>query len=142
MLPLTFADAADYDKVAPTDRVSILGLTELAPGKQLTLQVRFRHACLCAWRGRGCSTSVQGLTELAPGKQLTLQVSCNSSYHKTNLKPPARTIAPSSMPQGKRADGSTYTLPLLHTFNDNQIQWFKAGSALNQMAREFATAKA
>ena len=77
MLPLTFADPADYDKIAPTDRISILGLTSLAPGKQLTLQ-------------------------------------------------------------GKRADGSTYSFPLNHTFNENQIQWFKAGSALNAMAQKFA----
>jgi aconitate hydratase len=39
MLPLTFADPADYDKIDSTDRLSILGLKELAPGKQLTIQV-------------------------------------------------------------------------------------------------------
>ncbi len=33
--------------------------------------------------------------------------------------------------EGNKADGSTYTIPLNHTFNDNQIKWFKAGSALN-----------
>ena len=33
MLPLTFSDPADYDKVEPSDRVSLLGLAELAPGK-------------------------------------------------------------------------------------------------------------
>eukprot|EP00879_Flechtneria_rotunda_P030870 GHRR01033575.1.p1 GENE.GHRR01033575.1~~GHRR01033575.1.p1 ORF type:complete len:225 (-),score=48.96 GHRR01033575.1:154-828(-) len=42
MLPLTFADPADYNKVDPTDRLSILGLKELAPGTQLTVQVRVR----------------------------------------------------------------------------------------------------
>eukprot|EP00296_Roombia_truncata_P007536 JP445975.1.p1 GENE.JP445975.1~~JP445975.1.p1 ORF type:complete len:434 (+),score=210.34 JP445975.1:1037-2338(+) len=40
MLPLTFADPADYDKIDPTDKVSILGLTTLTPGKPLTLQVK------------------------------------------------------------------------------------------------------
>lgn len=40
MLPLTFADPADYDRVKGTDEVSILGLTELAPGSQLTLRVK------------------------------------------------------------------------------------------------------
>lgn len=52
MLPLTFANPADYDKIAPTDRISILGLTELTPGKQLTLQVRFelQAVCWCACR--------------------------------------------------------------------------------------------
>ena len=33
ILPLTFADSADYDKVRPDDRVSLLGLQDLAPGK-------------------------------------------------------------------------------------------------------------
>jgi aconitate hydratase len=45
MLPLTFADPADYDKIDSTDRLSILGLKELAPGKQLTIQVG------AAWEG-------------------------------------------------------------------------------------------
>ena len=72
MLPLTFADPADYDKVGPLDRISIKGLTSLAPGKQLTLE-------------------------------------------------------------GKKPDGSTYSFKLNQTFNEEQIEWFKAGSALNYM---------
>ena len=72
LLPLTFADTADYDKIAPTDEISILGLATFAPGKPLTLK-------------------------------------------------------------GTRADGSTYEFRVNHTFNDNQITWFKAGSALNAM---------
>jgi aconitate hydratase len=39
VLPLTFADAADYDKVREGDRVSIRGLTSLAPGKPLDLEL-------------------------------------------------------------------------------------------------------
>lgn len=39
MLPLTFADAKDYDKVSPEDKVSILGLTDFQPGKPLTLRL-------------------------------------------------------------------------------------------------------
>jgi aconitate hydratase len=73
MLPLTFADPADYDKIDSSDRLSILGLKELAPGTQLTIQ-------------------------------------------------------------GKRKDGSTYDFKANHTFNDNQLTWFKNGSALNAMA--------
>ncbi len=42
VLPLTFADRADYDKVQETDRVSVIGLTSLAPGKPL--QAVLRHA--------------------------------------------------------------------------------------------------
>lgn len=76
MLPLTFANAADYDKVAPTDRLSIKGLTSFAPGKPLTVV-------------------------------------------------------------GKRTDGSTYEFTVNHTFNDNQINWFRNGSALNAMAAAF-----
>ena len=33
MLPLTFADPADYDKIQPSDRISVKGLADLAPGK-------------------------------------------------------------------------------------------------------------
>ena len=35
MLPLTFATASDYDKVEERDRVSLLGIKDLAPGKPL-----------------------------------------------------------------------------------------------------------
>ncbi|KAL5474055.1 hypothetical protein EMCRGX_G028628 [Ephydatia muelleri] len=35
MLPLTFANPADYDKVQPSDRISLVGLDRLAPGKPL-----------------------------------------------------------------------------------------------------------
>ena len=37
LLPLTFANPADYDKIAPSDKISIKGLATFAPGKQLTL---------------------------------------------------------------------------------------------------------
>ena len=35
MLPLTFADASDYDKVDPSDKISIVGLGTFTPGKPL-----------------------------------------------------------------------------------------------------------
>lgn len=73
MLPLTFANPADYDKVQPGDKVSILGLKTFAPGVPLT------------------------------GKL----------HHK---------------------DGKVEEIQLNHTFNENQIGWFKSGSALNKMA--------
>ncbi|KAL9110106.1 MAG: hypothetical protein Q9227_005300 [Pyrenula ochraceoflavens] len=38
MLPLTFADPADYDKINPDDKVDIL-CTELAPGQPITMKV-------------------------------------------------------------------------------------------------------
>ncbi len=71
MLPLTFADPADYDKIAPTDRVSLIGLTTFTPGTPLTLRV-----------------------------------------HK------------------KTGD---VDITVNQTFNEEQIEWFKAGSALNYM---------
>lgn len=72
MLPLTFANPADYDKIQPTDKISLLGLKEMAPGKPLTCEV-------------------------------------------------------------KHSDGKVDTIKLNHTFNEGQILWFKAGSALNRM---------
>jgi aconitate hydratase len=39
VLPLVFKDPADYDKVREHDRVSILGLRELSPGKPLTIRL-------------------------------------------------------------------------------------------------------
>jgi len=75
MLPLTFANASDYEKINPHDRISLVGLNELAAGKPL--------ACLI-----------------------------------------------------KHTDGSQEEISLLHTLNEGQIEWFKAGSALNKMAQD------
>merc|ERR1740128_1026696 len=68
MLPLTFTDTADYDKIQPSDKISLHGLAELTPGKA---------------------------------------VDC---------------VIP-------HADGSTESFPLNHSMNEQQIQWFQAGSA-------------
>ncbi len=73
VLPLTFVNASDYDVVQEADKVSILGLTSIAPGKNLTV-------------------------ELA------------------------------------HADGSKDSFEVAHTLSDEQIEWFKAGSALNCIA--------
>ncbi len=53
MLPLTFRDATDYDRVRAADRVSLVGLARLAPGQELlarlhhddgtTEEIRLRH---------------------------------------------------------------------------------------------------
>ena len=37
VLPLTFADPADYDKVRVDDTVDVMGLASLAPGSQVTV---------------------------------------------------------------------------------------------------------
>jgi aconitate hydratase len=39
MLPLTFADPADYDKVRADDRVDVLGLADLAPDRPVTVRL-------------------------------------------------------------------------------------------------------
>jgi len=72
MLPLNFADKADYDKINPDDHISIVGLNEFAPGKNLTAVL-------------------------------------------------------------KHSDGSSESIELTHTFNEQQINWFHSGSALNRM---------
>ena len=75
LLPLKFADRADYDKVREDDRVSILGLDGLAPGKPLTVVL----------------------------------------HH---------------------ADGTEDRFQVTHTFNAEQVAWFRAGSALNVLTRK------
>uniref|UniRef100_A0A3B3ZL27 Uncharacterized protein n=1 Tax=Periophthalmus magnuspinnatus TaxID=409849 RepID=A0A3B3ZL27_9GOBI len=72
LLPLTFSNPSDYDKIHPDDKISIKGLKTFAPGKPLTAVV-------------------------------------------------------------KHSDGSVDTFELNHTFNETQIEWFMAGSALNRM---------
>jgi aconitate hydratase len=77
ILPLTFADAADYDKVREDDRVSLLDLAHLTPGKPVKML-------------------------LAHG------------------------------------DGTKEEVMLNHSLNAEQIEWFKAGSALNYMRKKMA----
>jgi aconitate hydratase len=72
ILPLTFADPADYDKIEQSDRLSATGLSSFAPGKAVTVLV-----------------------------------------HK--------------------ADGRTLTIQANHSMTEQQIAWFKAGSALNAL---------
>ncbi|CAL4141938.1 unnamed protein product [Meganyctiphanes norvegica] len=72
MLPLTFADPADYDKITSEDKISLLNLKGLAPGETVTMVA-------------------------------------------------------------KHPDGSSDSITLNHSCNEQQIAWFKAGSALNRM---------
>jgi aconitate hydratase len=39
ILPLTFADPKDYDKIEQQDRLSVIGLQDLAPGKPVTVVI-------------------------------------------------------------------------------------------------------
>jgi len=54
--------------------------------------------------------SILGLKDFAPGKPLTAEV--------------------------KKPDGTSFKIQLNHSFNKAQIEWFKAGSALNLMAKK------
>jgi aconitate hydratase len=54
---------------------------------------------------------IEGLTTFSPGKQLTMVL-----HHK---------------------DGTTDKVKLNHTYNEQQIEWFKAGSALNLIRKQF-----
>lgn len=76
LLPLTFADPADYDRISPNDRISLINLKDLAPGKPVTMIVN--------------------------GQKGSFQVQ------------------------------------LKHTLNENQIEWFQKGSALNAMREKLA----
>lgn len=75
MLPLTFANPSDYDKIQEDDRFDLVGLKDFAPDKQLKLIIK----------------------------------------HK---------------------DGTKEEILLNHSFNERQIEWFKAGSALNLISKE------
>ncbi|QQR97627.1 MAG: aconitate hydratase [Sphingobacteriales bacterium] len=77
MLALTFINKDDYNKVQENDTVDIVGLTEFAPGKNLTIVL----------------------------------------HHK---------------------DGSTESFDVAHSYNEQQIGWFKAGSALNLIKQQVA----
>jgi aconitate hydratase len=79
MLALTFSTKEDYDKIQEDDAIDITGVTEFAPGRQLTMVLR----------------------------------------HK---------------------DGTTDKVKLNHTYNEQQIEWFKAGSALNLIRKQFGKA--
>jgi aconitate hydratase len=58
------------------------------------------------------SIDITGLTDFAPGKPLTIVLN-----HK---------------------DGSQDTILANHTYNEQQIEWFRAGGALNVIRKQFA----
>lgn len=43
MLPLTFANPADYDRISGNDRVSIIGLNDFTPGDFLNSFTYYSH---------------------------------------------------------------------------------------------------
>lgn len=77
MLAITFANSDDYEKIQEDDKIDITGLTEFAPGKQLTVVL----------------------------------------HHQ---------------------DGTVDSFAVNHTYNTQQIEWFKAGGALNIIRKQMA----
>ncbi|EKG15934.1 Aconitase A/isopropylmalate dehydratase small subunit swivel [Macrophomina phaseolina MS6] len=75
MLPLTFKDGSDYERVEAEDRISLVGLSEFRPGHPVSMAVR-------------------------------------------------------------KKDGTVWRTQLDHTFNEEPIAYFRAGSALNFMAQK------
>jgi aconitate hydratase len=75
MLALTFLNKNDYEKILEDDLIDIIGLKDLAPGKNL--QIILRHS-----------------------------------------------------------DSTTEKFDAGHSYNENQLEWFKAGSALNLIRRK------
>ena len=73
ILALTFSDPAHYELVGQLDRLSVLGLSEFAPGRPLNLRI-------------------------------------------------------------DHEDGTSDEVPVNHSYTDEQITWFQAGSALNKIA--------
>ncbi|MDE1724635.1 MAG: aconitate hydratase [Thaumarchaeota archaeon] len=79
VLALTFVNSSDYDKIQESDKISILGLSNMQPGQNIK--------CVL--------------------------------HHK---------------------DGTKDEIALKHSYNDFQIKWFKAGSALNILREKEAQA--
>ena len=77
VLPLTFADPADFDKIGEDDRISVTGLAQFAPNVPVTITVQPAH-------------------------------------------------------------GAAWSFQANHTFSAEQIEWFKAGSALNIIRKQTA----
>ena len=72
ILPMTFTDPANYEQIEQEDRVSVTGLSELAPGKPVSVTIHKQD-----------------------GKEITIQAN--------------------------------------HSMTEQQIKWFRAGSALNAL---------
>ena len=74
ILALTFVNPADYDKIREKDRISVLGLKDLAPGRRVTVELTHE-------------------------------------------------------------DGSKERFEAQHSYNEKQLSWFRAGSALNAITK-------
>jgi aconitate hydratase len=75
IIPLIFVDPVDYEKFREDDKVSITGLSSLAPGKNVSVKIM-------------------------------------------------------------HSDGIEENIETKHTMSEQQIEWFRAGSALNKIAKD------
>jgi aconitate hydratase len=75
--------------------------------KQGMLALTFKNAADYDKIREDDSAAIEGLTGFAPGKPLTLRLT--------------------------HSDGTADSIEVVHTFNESQIAWFKAGSALNAL---------
>ena len=75
IIPLTFVNPADYEKFCEDNKVSITGLDSLAPGNNVSVNI-------------------------------------------------------------KHSDGTEEDIETKHTMSEQQIEWFRAGSALNKIAKD------
>ena len=75
MIPLTFSDPADYDRIGEDDRIAVRNLAALAPGAPVVVEVT-------------------------------------------------------------PADGDVWSFETKHTFSEDQVEWFRSGSALNVIRRQ------
>lgn len=85
------------------------------------------------------STGITPLTSPFPTPPYHLQI---GPFDRLSIKG-LKTFAPGVPLKvvGKRPDGTTYEFTVNQTFNENQIEWFQHGSALNAMGAKFAKVK-
>ena len=66
VLPLTFANPADYDKIREDDRLSLLGLAELAPGSNVRMVIS--HADGTSGRGHAAAQLLREPDRVVQGR--------------------------------------------------------------------------
>jgi len=57
VLPLTFVDPSNFDKLQETDRISVIGLADLAPDRNVEVIVHHEDDCPSAWISAKASRS-------------------------------------------------------------------------------------
>ncbi|KAH9365606.1 hypothetical protein HPB48_005796 [Haemaphysalis longicornis] len=157
LLPLTFQNPADYDKIKSDDKISLLGLKDLAPGKVRSklcgcnLATLPSLSFLFAEFNTFDAISVLNDAYLSDCNSVTTSLrlvpQCLETFTSRNYALQAYGNTMEDAVDGgaeiachpvkcevKHKDGSKDTITLNHTMNATQLEWFRAGSALNRMA--------